>query len=151
MQNKAVSFLLISFTGKGLIIVIVLLFYIVLKQLNYFLSLLYLESFKLCQWHRFGVFSVKLEHISDFFLMFTAGYEQLDACWNWSINLQIAMKTVKIGHLQDLNKVSALEGAMFWLFFISLAVGRKFDKRNAYWKRFGLLKTHFKVCVAYTD
>ena len=40
---------------------------------------------------------------------------------------------------------------MILFFFISLIVGRKFDKRNAYWKRYGLLKTNFKVYVAYTN
>ena len=37
------------------------------------------------------------------------------------------------------------------LFFISLIVGRKIDKRNSYWKWYGLLKTNFKIFVADTD
>ena len=36
-------------------------------------------------------------------------------------------------------------------FFISLIFGRKFDKRNAYRKRYSLLKTDFKIFVAYTN
>ena len=36
-----------------------------------------------------GVFTVKLEYISHLFLLFTVDFEQLDACWNWIINVQL--------------------------------------------------------------
>ena len=41
------------------------------------------------------VFIVKLEHISHLFLVFTVDFEQLDACWNWTINVQLQWKLYK--------------------------------------------------------
>ena len=40
-------------------------------------------------------FIVKLEHISHLFLLFTADFEQLDPCWNWTINVQLQWKLSK--------------------------------------------------------
>ena len=115
-----------------------LLFYIVLKQINYFLSLWYLGSFKLCQWRRFGVFVAKLELISHLLPVFTVtferllpvftvnfehllpvftvNFEQLDAWWNWTINLQ--------------NKMSALEGFHFRKVSILGKVSKKWDEKK---------------------
>ena len=36
-----------------------------------------------------------------------------------------------------------------FLFFISLIVGRKIDERNAYWKRYGLLKTNLRFLCSF--
>ena len=35
------------------------------------------------------LFIVKSEHISHLFLVFTVDFEQLDACWNWTIIVQL--------------------------------------------------------------
>ena len=42
------------------------------------------------------IFTVKLEHISYLFLLFTADFEQLDPCWNWTINVQLQWKLSKV-------------------------------------------------------
>ena len=48
-----------------------------------------------CQWHYFVVFIVNLEHISHLFLVFSVNFEQLVACWNWTINVQLQEKLSK--------------------------------------------------------
>ena len=79
--------------GERLVIVIVLVFLYCFETI--FPSFSYFGSFKLCRWHRFGVFIVKLEHISHLFLVFTVDFEQLDTCWNWTINVQLQWKLSK--------------------------------------------------------
>ena len=44
----------------------------------------------------FDVFIVKSEDISRLFLVFTVDFEQLDACWNWTINVQLQWKLSKV-------------------------------------------------------
>ena len=41
------------------------------------------------------VFIVKLEHISQLFLVFTVNFEQLDACWNWIIHVHCSETYLK--------------------------------------------------------
>ena len=38
---------------------------------------------------------VKLEHISHLFVAFTVNFEQLDACWNWIVNLHCSENWLK--------------------------------------------------------
>ena len=135
-QNEVVNVLQISFKGKCLIIVVVLVI-LYCFETNYFLSLWYLGSFKLCQWG-FGVFVAKLELISHLLPVFTVtferllpvftvnfehllpvftvNFEQLDAWWNWTINLQ--------------NKMSALEGFHFRKVSILGKVSKKWDEKK---------------------
>ena len=48
-------------------------------------------------------------------------------------------------------KLSHFEGSIIVCLFIILIVWWKFDKRNNYWRRYGLLKTNFKVSVTYIN
>ena len=41
------------------------------------------------------VFIVKLEYITHYFLVYTVDVEQVDACWNWTINVQLQWKLSK--------------------------------------------------------
>ena len=41
------------------------------------------------------VFIVKLKHSSHLFLVFTVDFEQLEACWNWTINLYCSENCLK--------------------------------------------------------
>ena len=60
-------------------------------------SKLTIETPKRCQWRRFGVFIVNLEHISRLCLtlMFTVDFEQSVVCWNWTNNVQLHGKLSK--------------------------------------------------------
>ena len=79
-----------------------------------------------CQWRRFGVFIVNLEHISHLFPVFTVDFKQLVVCGT-------AVKTVKSGHVRDQNKVSTLEGFHFRRKF--RLKWRKTHKGSRVWKQ----------------
>ena len=84
-HNKVVSFLQILFKGKHLITVIVLVILYCFETTSSFSSSLIFEKFQIMSVMSFGVFIVKLEHISHLFLVFTVDFEQLGACWNWTM------------------------------------------------------------------
>ena len=62
----------------------------------YVCSKLTIKTPERCQWRRFSLFIVILEHISHLFLMFTVDFEQLFTCWNWTNNVQLQGKLSKV-------------------------------------------------------
>ena len=49
---------------------------------------------------------VKLKHVSYLFLVFTVAFEQLDACWNWTISVVSALEDVYFRKVSIFERVS---------------------------------------------
>ena len=82
------------------------------------------------------VFIVKLGHISYLFLLFTADFEQLDSCWNWTINVEMQLKLFKTDTCRTKSRLSALEGVHFREGFQEMRLKwRKTHKRSRAWKQ----------------
>ena len=77
----------------------------------------------------------KLEYIPHLFLIFTVKFEQLDACWNWIINVDCSencLKRTAKGPRQDM----ALEGVHFREGFQEMSLKwREAHKRSRAWKQ----------------
>ena len=49
---------------------------------------------------------VKLKHVSYLFLVFTVAFEQLDACWNWTISVVSDLEDVYFRKVSIFERVS---------------------------------------------